>query len=293
MRNGVERRTDDVYFDNFEHWARIKNKLIVYVENEQHKKRVEEIREKFGLAEQTTVIVTEKCEDIDSELYASVEKAANNDVQIDFHVQSKNPDAWNAKYNYIMILKGWFVQDAIERGLTGATAVWMDFGFGHVTRTYQCAEEFDFHWYYDFPEGINLFYLKQPDERPIFDIVRTGDVYFMGFMVGGKKEYWTEFWKLMRQCMLELNAVGLMDDDQTIMSMAYQKRPELFHIEQSGWFTTLKEHGGEHLTLVPGKAEKEKYALLRRIVRGIREKRVCRGYLKRQYKYFNSYEKWR
>ena len=288
-------RSDDKYFEYFEHWARMKNRIIVYVENDVHKRRVEQIREKFGLTDMTTVIVTGKCEEIDPELYDEIKTATENELQKGFHVHEKSPEAWSALYNYIMILKGWFLQDAIKRNLvTDDTAAWLDFGFGHGIDTYPLAEEFDFCWRYDFvSDKITMFYLKELDERPVFDIICTGAVYFLGFMIVGRKQYWPEFWNLMRRSMLELNATGLVDDDQTIMYMAYRKRPELFHIERTGFFTTLKEHGGGHLTLVPQKTEAEKYPWLRRVVREFKEGRRYVKYFRRQYRnMLSSYKKW-
>ena len=75
--------------------------------------------------------------------------------------------------------------------------------------------------------------------------------------------------------------------------MAYLDKPGLFHIEQSGWFTALKEHGGEHLTLAVGKKEKEgTCGGLKKLVRKLRERKKAVKYALRIYKYLISNEKW-
>ena len=68
-------------------------------------------------------------------------------------------------------------------------------------------------------------------------------------MIVGPSYLWGEFWRLMRKCMISLNRVGLMDDDQTIILMSIREKPEIFDIHKSYWFTQFKEFGGEHLTV--------------------------------------------
>ena len=289
---GVESRTDEKYFEQFKYWARIKNNLVVYVENEQHKRRVKEIREEFDLGEKTTIITTGPMKSIDEDLYMRMKAIAGNPILIDFHMANKNPEAWNVDYNYITGIKGWFVKDAVDRGLVQEVAAWLDFGFGHGNYTYKDSKEFSFEWKYDFPDNVSVYCMKELKDKPVFDIVRTGEVFFGGFMVVAAKHYWNEYWELMRNCIVALLEVGLMDDDQTILYMAYRLRPEFFHVEKTGWFTTLKEHGGEHLTLVDSKnrISKKSSSFIKEFVHKVERKRNCKKYLKRQYKYLMDSE---
>jgi len=79
----------------------------------------------------------------------------------------------------------------------------------------------------------------------------------------------SKLWELNMQSMLALNKVGLSDDDQLILLMSYREKPEIFELHKSTWFMTLKECGGEHLTIktldTPNSA-----IFIKKMVRGIR-----------------------
>lgn len=283
-------RSEETYFSHFEYWARIKNFLVVYVENDEYRKKVEKIREQFELLDQTKVIVTGPIENIDKALFDRMQKVTENPVQINFHFRKENPEAWNTKYNYIMILKGWFIKDAVEKGFAEENIAWLDFGFGRGNVTYVNAEEFSYEWEYDFPKKINIFYKKYPVGKPVFDLVRTGEIYFGGGIFVMDKGFAQEFWQLMRQSMEALLSVGLSDDDQTVLYMAYLKKPELFHIEDTsaGWCIELKIYGGEHLTLAERKAQELKVSVLRKIVRKMRKIKYTKQYINREYHYLRE-----
>ena len=243
-------RTSDQYLDYFFGWAKLKNKIIVYVETETLKRKILDFRESIGLKDKTIVHIVGDFRQLDNELYNSVKNATENDIQRGARLFQKNPEVWNADYNYVMLLKMWCVQDAVSKGEAEGMVAWVDFGYNHGGDVLDKASDFNFLWKYDFPEKICLFLIQELDDRPIFDIVCTMDTYVMGTVIVGIDYLWNDFWLLMRDSMISLNDCGLTDDDQNIILMSYRKRPEIFETYLSDWQMQLKQFGGNHLTVV-------------------------------------------
>ncbi|CAH1232806.1 hypothetical protein PAECIP111891_07098 [Paenibacillus allorhizoplanae] len=250
---GPYSRTVDEYLGYFSIWAKMKNKLIVYVESSELAERIISVREKYGLKEFTIVNIVDDYTKIDTELYESIKAATQNQYQKQFRLLPNNPECWNYNYNYVMQLKMWCVQDAIAKEQASGMVAWVDFGFNHGGSVIDSNSDFNFLWEYNFPEKINLFSIQDIDDRPIFDIVRSMDVYIMGTIIVGVDKLWHEFWLLMRTAMISLNNCGLTDDDQTILLMAYRINPRIFQILESGWMLQIKQYGGEHLVLKTAK----------------------------------------
>lgn len=279
-------RTEDQYFEYFKGWAKLKNMIIVYCETDNMKNKIMQFRHELGLEDKTIVHIIKEFRNIDPELLSSIKKAAENKVQQGARLFDKNPEVWNADYDYVMLLKMWCVQDAVARGETGEMVAWMDFGYNHGGAILDINSNFNFTWKYDFPDKINVFLIQELDDRPIFDIVCTMDTYIMGTVIVGAAQLWNEFWNLMRTSMMELNNCGLTDDDQNIILMAYRRKPEIFNTYVSGWQLPLKQFGGEHIRVLPEK--EEKYAMLRKAVRSYRKLRMDRKLAKRVYKYIRT-----
>jgi protein YibB len=241
-------RSSEVYLKYFSKWARIKNYLVIYLDSQDIKEEVIRLRQSYGLEKQTKVILINNIWNVDQLLYKSIQKATINRVQQNFRLRPNNPESWNADYNYIMLMKEWVITHAVENNYVKGKIAWIDFGFNHGNSLYTKEEDFAFLWKYDFDDKIYLFNLKELDDRPIFDIVRTMDTYIMGPIIIAPDFMWKTLWHLCRNSMLSLNEAGLVDDDQTILLMAYRKDPNIFIINKSNWFLPLKEYGGDHLS---------------------------------------------
>lgn len=249
-------RSEDKYFEFFTGWAKLKNKLVAYVETARMKEKIMEFRSSLGLADRTQVVVVEDCKLVAPDLYDSIKKATDADVHKLYRLRPRNPEVWNADYNYVMLMKMWCVQDAVEKGYADGMVAWVDFGYNHGGAVISADSDFNFTWKYDFPDKINLFYIQKPDDRPIFDIVFLMDTYIMGTVIVGADHLWHEFWLLMKKEMMVLNACGMTDDDQNIILMCYREKPEIFQLYESNWQYPLRQFGGAHLKLVDtGKKE--------------------------------------
>lgn len=242
-------RDSDEYFGYFKSWAKIKNKLIVYVGSEDVKMKILNFRSSIGLAEETLVIVIDY-QSIDLDLLEKMKYTVDNPYYLRYRLYPTYPEAWSAEYCYVVLLKFWFVKDAIERELAKGQIAWVDFGYNHGGEIIDPKSDFNYLWNYQFSNKINLFAVHELDNRPIFDIVFSLGTYIMAFMMVGPDELWPKLWGYIRNLACELLDCGLIDDEQTVLIMAVRKYPELFEIHNSKWFLPLKQYGGEHLELV-------------------------------------------
>ncbi len=246
---GKFKRGDNKYISYFKLWARMKNKLIVYT-NAEVAKEVLAIRESYGLRDQTQVIVIDDVRSCDMDIYQKIEKTMQHPVSRRFHRHPNYPESFSPIFNYVVLLKPYFVADAVKRNLVTGTAAWIDFGFNHGGELFYKPEEFDYIWKYDFTDKIHIFTARELDDEPIFQVVKYMDVYIRGNLIIAQDYRWAELWQLWRNAMVSLTDVGLSDDDQTISLMAYRAKPELFeaHYMQT-WCLPLKLYGGEHFTM--------------------------------------------
>jgi protein YibB len=240
-------RTNDKYLSDFKFWAGIKNNLIIYT-NSNYAEKVLEIRKSYNLESKTIIIIIDNIYDIEPEIYERVKDVSNQKLFIDFrllpYATSNIP-----QYSYLMLLKSWFLADVVDRNLASDFVAWIDFGYGHGGEVYSNSNEFNFIWEYPFTEKIHLFYLEPFDTKPIFETVRRLNDCIMGCQIVLPAFLCKELWKLNKQSMIYLNKVGLSDDDQLLLLMSYRENPDIFELHKSNWFLTLKEFGGENLSI--------------------------------------------
>lgn len=241
---GKMQRSNEKYFEYFKSWARIKNKVIIYTEP-QYAKKARTIREQYGLADRTEVIEIEDMTALDNEVYSAMKNALANPIAQSFRAEQNHPEVYNPDYNFIMYLKYYFLQKAVKDGLASGMLAWMDFGYNKGGNYYVNPEEFDFLWAVDLnPDKIHLFSFGEETELwelPIFEVIRSLEVYISGEIVLLHEKLTDEFLALCRRCELSLGDVGFSDDDQTILLMAYRTNPELFSLHQMlGWCDQMK-----------------------------------------------------
>ncbi|MCE5286374.1 MAG: HtrL family protein [Pelosinus sp.] len=250
-------RDNSKYVENFKFWARMKNKLVVYTDQETAR-QVQQIRESFGLKDRTQTVVVDDITTLDPDIYQCMEKVLANELAIKFRRKPASPESYIAMYDYVMYLKTYFIVDAIERGLANGMISWMDFGYNHGGKFYTNPLEFDFLWQYDFSAKIHLFSIEPLDETPIFEIVRDMKIYISGGIVIAPAELWKILLPLVRRAIFSLASCGLMDDDQTLLIMAYREHPEFFEIHPiEDFFCPLKDCGCSHLTSLPLRKSKK------------------------------------
>ena len=276
-------RTNEEYAKFFEFWARIRNNIIVYTDSNMAKK-VESIRKKFNLIDKTQIVIVDDVTTIEPDFLSRMKSCRTTDF-LNFRYIDNNADN-DPYYNYIMFLKSWFVKDAVEKGYAKGLIAWLDFGFNHGGAVFPNEEEFDYLWEVNLPmDKITMFSFNDDDNKPIFRIVESYDVYIMGapFIVPDKLA--KKFWDLIKRSMDSLLNCGFIDDDQTLMLMASRIDPSLFNIIKSTWFMPLKICGGNHLNM---RVQNNKISLKDKILHKYRVIKRNRRHTKNLKKMFNK-----
>lgn len=248
-KNTKYSRTNDVYMQQFEFWARMQNHLIVYTQS-LFADRILGIRKAFGLEGKTQIVIVDDFREKNADLYHRMCKIEKNP---EYALWGMNPRALSnrADYCYVMLMKYWCVNEASKLVGDNAMLAWMDFGFNHGGDLYTCAEEFAFTWKSEAlftDRRIHLFTLFPPDEVLLCESLQLKYVCVMGAMFIVPKELAGELWTLVKKAMEALVMLDAIDDDQQLLAMAYKYKPEIFSAHQSKWFLALKEWGGGHLS---------------------------------------------
>lgn len=273
---GNSARSNDKYLEYFKFWARINNNLVIYTDSDMAKK-VQNLRKEFGLENKTKIIIVDDYSVIEPDILKRMSEISESETFLKYRYMP-NPADNNARYDYIMLLKSWCIKDAVEKGYANGNLIWLDFGFNHGGDVYTNPLEFDFTLEMDLPEDkITLFSIMEDDNKPIFQVIQSYDVYIMGFLMCVPSELASTLWNDVKKAMNSLLDVGFIDDDQTLLLMAARNNKDKYNIIASDWFMPLKEHGGEHLTV---KNEKKKIALKDKLLHGYRVNKRNRNCVK-------------
>lgn len=248
-------RGNNKYINYFKFWARIKNDVIIYTQPE-FKDEILEIRENFGLKDKTKIIVIDDIYCLFPDMYKKMQEIENDDYYKKFRYIKYSPDNM-AKYDYVMFLKTWCMMDAVEKGYVANDFVaWFDFGFNHGGEVYSKEKDFDFLWKYNFEDKIYLSAFKEDDSKPIFEIIQNGEVYIQGAPYIVPVHLMKTFYNLIYNAMWSLLDLGFIDDDQTLLLMAYRKNKDIFKCDVYDWFMIFKECGAKHMTIREKKPSK-------------------------------------
>ena len=223
------RRSVDYYFGCFDNLALVKNHLIVFTSPDLAQ-RVLDARKAHGLQDRTFIFTIDQLfetPEVAAPLAAA--QARMTEKFKDFVWRPTAPEFNKADYVLLTALKSTFACTAIAMGAVSAPQLaWIDFGYARDAAMVENATE----WAFDFGDKINLFAIFQLDDRPIFDIVRRGEAYMQGGHVVGPPSAWPLFNRQMSEAFRALIACGLIDDEQTMMVMAWRAAPELFTLRR-------------------------------------------------------------
>lgn len=273
-------RGDDKYINYFKFWARIKNDLVVYTQKE-FKDEIIEIRDSFGLKDRTKVIVIDDIYTLLPDMYKRMCEIEKDSYFKKYRYIKNCPDN-NAKYDYIMFLKSWCLKDALDKQyINNDFVAWLDFGFNHGGRFFYDEKDFDFTWKYDFEDKIYVAGIgNKPEEKPIFHMIQSGEVFIQGSPYMMPVKLVEEFYNLMLEAMNSLLNVGFIDDDQTVLCMAYLKKKEIFNYYKCDWMMNIKKYGGSHLKVKKQETIKKKNNLFDKLLYKYRVNKRNRLYLK-------------
>lgn len=239
-------RSNEKYFTYFKFWSRLNNDLVVYTQP-CFMEKVASIRSEYGRKEKTIIIPIEDITEIEPDIYNKMCKIEKCN---EWSKMRLNIDAMSnqAKYNYVMFLKYWCMNDALKRARGGYDqVVWMDFGFNHGGEYYTDPTDFDFYWYPEFEHGINIFVLDNPYTKNVMQTLLLQSDCVMGCLVAVSWDMVEQLWNYINEAMKALLMMECMDDDQQLLLMACKKYPDHFIIHYSDWFLPIKEFGAPHM----------------------------------------------
>lgn len=242
-----QHRPNEVYFHYFNKLAKMKNPMVIFTQPE-FEHVVHQIRDYHGNKDKTEVVVVSR-EEL-SKFNPKIEQI-NNVMNNDEFVLKINdphlPEYWNAPYVMINFLKSWFAAKANEEGLIKTDlSAWIDFGYVRDDSSLSPS----LLWDYDFnPEKIHMFQMRDIEKnRPLQDIIATGDVYIQGCHIVAHRKNWDYLWQSM-QCEIDkaLNA-NLIDDDQTFLLQSYLNDPNRFELHpgnSNNWFIIFNKYNNK------------------------------------------------
>lgn len=230
------KRDTDTYFERFERLTKLKNPIICYTESKFFD-RIKSIRSDIVLVNIDDIFVNQPL------IIDTIKKVQQNPFFINFVTNPSNPEYWSPEYVAINLFKSVFVTDAIEENLISTdTCAWIDFGY--CRPEVYCPPEME--WKFDTENLINLFCMNfNVYDKPIFEIVKTNEVYMQGCHIVAPKHLWFELKSLINSNLSSLFNVGLVDDDQTLLLMSYRSAPKLFKLNKADpndWFNIFRDH---------------------------------------------------
>ena len=122
----------------------------------------------------------------------------------------------------------------------------------HGGEYYIKSDEFDFLWTVDIErDKIHTFCIDYPDDRPIWEVVRSMKTYFDGSSFIVPANLCNKLLVMWRNANLSLATCGFSDDDQTVMLMAYRMNSHLFKIYDAGgrWFKGIELTANQKFTI--------------------------------------------
>ena len=261
----LQARTNEIYF---EEWARIRNRMIIYVAP-QDKERVLKIREDFGLGKQTVIVTVEDIWSIEPDI---LKRMYVIDTSSEFRKWRSRPEdiSNDPKYSYITFMRFWFLKDAYERGICKGQVAWVDFGWNHGGAVFSDKNDFNFEWRYSFSDKINVFSLADLDKYPgIIQLQNMEDTIMAGlFVLPAEKSI--ELYSMITESIQALFSLDCYDDDQMYLRMAVKRHQEEFEVHISSWFLPMKEYGGRHLKVKEQIVKHDKIkkcSIVKRIIR--------------------------
>jgi protein YibB len=222
-------RSVDDYFKYFEYLAFLKNEMIVFIEPHLAS-RVLDVRRAAGLEDRTVIFTIDAIFDCPGvrEVLAAISSQMTDGFR-GFVWRPTAPEYNKADYVLINALKTSFVCTALDQHAIGAPQVaWIDFGYTRDPNCFDRGQE----WRYFAGDKINLFNIFRLDQRPIYDIVRGGEVYFQGCHIIGPAGAWARFNRQISDALVSMLDCNLIDDDQTLMLMAWRRDPDAFIVHR-------------------------------------------------------------
>ena len=224
-------RTTDIYFDRFEAMAALDNELVVYTSPD----LAERVREMRRGKEDRTTIVPYDLTNAFPERRAAIRRIQTDPAFIAQINPSQigNPEYWSVDYILVTNLKTFFTAHAVTKNLLRAPMVaWLDFGLFRNKDALQGKTKWEYPFTSD--KAHLLSFSPYNNEFSIPQIVAHNIAYIAGGLIAAPQSLWPQIAELATGAIQMLNQHHLVDDDQTIMLLAYLQKREMFELHQIG-----------------------------------------------------------
>lgn len=273
-KEGNFSRSNDKYINLFQEWASIfENDLLVYTDVEEFVDKIRNIRN--GVSAKTEVILVKDRHKLAPEIFKSISSVNINKMQ-SYRLLPNNPEVVNYEYNYVMMLKHVLILKAVNDFQLKGSVGWIDFGVSHVI-----GKEKEL---YDKPlentkDKVTIFTgteIEKMKECVVFDSIFKMESLVYGSLFYGPHRKMCEFAANCLNAQSVINSVGLMDDDQMMMFMAWRKKPDDFNLVNCYWSDMMRiSRGLQPISNQDSKNKlKQKLRKIKRIM--IKEKNVIR-----------------
>ena len=231
-------RSNEKYLAYFKEWASVSgNDLIIYTDVKEFVDQIKKIR--TNVSARTEVIYVNDRHSLAPDIFSSISSVNVNRMQ-SYRLLANNPEVINYEYNYVMMLKHVLVLKAVHDFELVGDIGWIDFGISHVTGID--------HKLYEKPlennrDKVTLFTgtdAKEMNDCVIFDSICKMESLVYGTFFFGPVEPMCVFSKNCIEAQKIINTIGLMDDDQMMMFMAWRKRPLDYHLVRCYWGDILR-----------------------------------------------------
>lgn len=221
-------RSVDKYIDHFTRMCEIDTEIIVYTSPD--------IAPRLAAISPNVKVVEYDYFNIHQELRDKIEAIQTSPEFIKKinPYQVRNPEYWSKDYVGVTSLKAFYVADAYERGLiTNEFASWVDFGYCRDAEHIPLSKK----WEYDFTPGkMHYFNYRDPiltqAKQQAALAVQNNVVFIIGGVFVAQKEQWQTLAIDMKEALEYLMNLGLVDDDQGLLLMAYFKNPDMYELHK-------------------------------------------------------------
>ncbi|CAI2353180.1 unnamed protein product [Caenorhabditis sp. 36 PRJEB53466] len=154
-----------------------------------------------------------------------------------------HPESISAEYNIVVNSKTHFLHNVtMENPFDSEHFVWLDAGYGHANENHF---PYSYHWRPALPDGkISLIkvtpYFDTVSDYDLKRLYRKNVALLSGGFIAGDKHSIGQLHSIIHRKFIQLIYQNHVDDDQTLLTLAVNSYPHLFHVVLGDWFDAFR-----------------------------------------------------
>lgn len=227
-------RSTDTYIERFSRMTSLDNDIVAYVDTDLLPSLPNSTRVQYYPIEpiwnssQYSRILNE------------IERIHNSIPWIERFSKDAVPERWNSKYVFINWLKTSFILESLYelRVDTKEPIAWLDFGYFRESPSDSLID-------FPIPNDKELVFfsngkdVQEIETASIYEAIMSGEVFFQGCHIIGTHIGFRILHNTILTCIDKMLSMDLVDDDQTLLLMAYRDLKPMIHVEENSstdWF---------------------------------------------------------